>query len=149
VVKKVLVIGYGNSLRGDDGLGVAAALQLRQHLRRNTVTIVACHQLMPELAQDLADVDLAVFIDASVGSPPGCLAVVPLDGEAAPAHEFTHHFNPAALLSVGEQLYGRRPKAFLISVGAQSFDLADRLSEPVAAALPKVIAEVKRIIRRG
>jgi Ni,Fe-hydrogenase maturation factor len=48
----ILVIGYGNELRGDDAIGQWVA------------RAVAAHQLTPELAEDLAHTDYAVFVDA-------------------------------------------------------------------------------------
>ncbi|PPT05423.1 NADH-reducing hydrogenase maturation factor [Geitlerinema sp. FC II] len=61
----MLVIGYGNSLRGDDGIGRAIAEQVASwnlpHVRS-----LSLHQLTPELAEELSRVDRAVFIDACI-----------------------------------------------------------------------------------
>jgi hypothetical protein len=49
------------------------------------------------------------------------------------------------LLLLSQQLYARCPQAFLISICGASFEVADSLSAPVAAALPEVIAAVRRL----
>ncbi len=60
----IVAIGYGNDLRSDDGIGqrVANTLQL------SNVKSLAVHQLTPELAEILANADLAIFIDACLTS---------------------------------------------------------------------------------
>src|SRR5579859_3807286 len=59
-----LILGIGNPLRGDDGLGRVVAEQVAQsHDLDCEVQVV--HQLMPELAQYMAMADLVVMIDAS------------------------------------------------------------------------------------
>ncbi len=87
------------------------------------IDAVCCHQLTPELAERLAAVDLAVFIDASVGVPPGDVAVVRLGAGAAGQGGLVHHVDPAQLLVLARQLYGRAPEAFLVTVGAASTEL--------------------------
>ena len=144
VAKRIMVVGYGNSLRRDDGVGVVAAQRLSEKLP--TGSVIDCQQLMPELAETLADADIVVFIDASTASPPGRIAIIPLQSDDAAAEGFTHHFTPATLLALGERLYGRRPRAFLVSVCGQSFDLGEGLSDVVTAALPQVMHEVQRLI---
>jgi hypothetical protein len=56
-----LVIGYGNSLRGDDSIGIKVAQMVADwHLPK--VRSLSSHQLTPELAAELAQVDLTIFI---------------------------------------------------------------------------------------
>ena len=50
-MKKTLVIGYGNTLRSDDGVGVWIAGQLAV-LHLPNVDVRTCHQLFPELSSD-------------------------------------------------------------------------------------------------
>src|SRR5262245_41264787 len=61
----VLVIGYGNTLRGEDGIGPAVAEEVAARGLPGVRVIVA-HQLTPELAADIADARLVVFVDAAV-----------------------------------------------------------------------------------
>jgi Ni,Fe-hydrogenase maturation factor len=58
-----VVIGYGNDLRGDDALGPLAATAVAEWDMPG-VQAIAAHQLMPELAEPLAQADLAIFVDA-------------------------------------------------------------------------------------
>ena len=56
---QVLIVGYGNPLRCDDGLGWCAAEALSRSLPFPETEIVICHQLAPELADNLRYADLA------------------------------------------------------------------------------------------
>ena len=67
----VLVIGVGNPLRGDDGLGWHAAEHLRERLVELHATVTSCHQLIPELAEPVSRAERVIFIDARVGPTPG------------------------------------------------------------------------------
>ena len=44
-------------------------------------------------------------------------------------------------------LYGRTPEAFLISVGAETFALGEQLSPAVTAAVPEIIAALRRLVQ--
>ena len=143
VTAKALLVGYGNPLRGDDGIGQAAARALAHEA---AIEAVACHQLLPELAESLAGVDLAVFVDAAAGIQPGRIVITPLRATAGPASGLVHHVDPGALLALSERLYGRAPKAFLVSVGAGSLALGEGLTEAVTAALAQVIAAVRQLV---
>jgi len=63
----VLVVGYGNPLRGDDGAGFNAAWLLSLDPRLQGADVLIRQQLTPELAEDVARADLVVLIDAAVG----------------------------------------------------------------------------------
>ena len=56
---RVIVIGYGNPLRGDDGVGLAAIERL-ESLAPREVELIFTQQLTPELAQSVATASLAI-----------------------------------------------------------------------------------------
>ena len=65
-----LIIGYGNPLRGDDGVGPRAAELLVEEdgvtspLLPDGVQVLVCHQLTIELAPQIAEADRLILIDA-------------------------------------------------------------------------------------
>jgi hydrogenase maturation protease len=144
MTEAALVIGYGDSLRSDDGAGPRIAELLAP---AENLAVLARHQLLPDLAADLKGRDVVVFVDAGTELEPGLVSarrVTPSD--AAEAAGLTHHCSPGALLRLADRLYGARPRAFLVTVGAVSFELGEELSPPVAAALPKAAALVRGLI---
>ncbi len=68
----LLIIGYGNSLRRDDGAGLVLAQRLAEQWKKDghAVRLLLTHQLMPEMALDLAESDVAgvLFVDAERGA---------------------------------------------------------------------------------
>jgi hydrogenase maturation protease len=101
---------------------------------------------MPELAEQLAGVELAVFVDTAAGTPAGSVRIVPQRATALPASGFVHHLDPGALLLLAERLYGRAPEAFLVTVGAASLAIGEGLSPAAAESLPVAVAAVRRLI---
>jgi len=142
----IVVIGYGNPLRGDDAVGWKAAEALRDvYEDDNAVEIFASHQLNPEMAESVAEAGMVIFIDAAAKLAAGkitCESVHPADHSSA----FTHDLDPPTLLASAIDLYGSCPRAAVIGVGIQSCDLGHDLSREVKAALPRVVAEVKQMI---
>ena len=125
-----LVIGIGNSLRGDDGVGVLLAEQVGGR---------SVQQLTPELAAELAELEAVLFIDAwlaPAGGPPQLVELIPA-GAGAPD---THRLEPAELLAISQALYGRAPAACLLQVPAHVFEHGNTLSAQLQAALPQAQA---------
>jgi hydrogenase maturation protease len=133
---RILVIGYGNTLRGDDAFGPMVADRLRQIVDADRVHVMTLHQLTPELASDMAVCQRVIFIDASLASPAGELVYRPLEADEAPLGTLVHTVNPDQLLILARLIYGRAPPAMLVTVGGSSFAVGDYLlSPPVAAAV--------------
>ena len=142
----ILIIGYGNPLRGDDGVGWAAAEKLEAEIHERSLDVMTVHQLTPDLASDVADAGLVIFIDASVTDPPGgiaCRAITPGDVDA---RVFTHSMVPDRLVSCACHPFGGSPRAFVYTVGGEFFGYREGLSEVVEAALPELVERVELLI---
>jgi hydrogenase maturation protease len=144
----VLVVGYGNALRGDDGVGWHAAGRLAADPRLAGAQVLARHQLTPELAADVAAASLVVLVDAGAdGGAPGSVsvrAVRPRPDRSPPA--WSHHLDPAALAGLAGALYQTVPPMVLVSIAGACFDGGDRLSPPLQETLPKVVDTVARVV---
>ena len=139
---RVLIVGYGNPLRGDDAVGWKAAERLEQLLKLPGVEIQTGHQLLPELADPLSRAELAILIDASCDGPAGqvsCRPVVPA-GSGQPG--MTHGFEPPDLLACARSVFGRCAKTMLFTISAQSFEHGAELTEPARRALDEVVQSV-------
>jgi hydrogenase maturation protease len=144
-MRRVLVIGYGNPLRGDDGAGPAAAAELSTRGSQPALEILSPHQLTPELADPISRVDLVIFIDATAGGEPGAIVREEIE-PAAPEGAFTHQVAPATLLHAAQVLYGSTPRALLYSIGGEVFDFGEGLTAPVASAVQRVCAQIREQI---
>ena len=141
-MREVLIIGYGNPLRSDDAIGWHASRLLSTAFAGQEVEVITCHQLTPELAEPLSQCHRAVFIDADAEGKPGEIHHRAIRPQPPASSSFTHTCTPSGLLHGAQELYGRRPKAIIITVSAQSFEFGDTLSPVVAAALPNVVDAV-------
>ena len=131
----LLIIGIGNTLRGDDGAGPAAAEALRKH----GLDALAVHQLTPELAERIAAARVVFFLDADARLPAGEVSVVRLaEGRSAIEHVAT----PAAILRLAHEVYGAAPESWLVTMGGESFEIGERLSDAGQRAVAKAVAEV-------
>jgi hydrogenase maturation protease len=126
----LLLIAYGNTLRRDDGAGLALAAQLAQVWRRRGITIrhLALQQLMPELAMDLcqADVRAVVFVDTMSKAA----AAIRLQS-IAPAElgrVLGHHLTPETLLLYAQRLYGYYPPSWLMTIPGHDFGFGEGFS---------------------
>lgn len=142
-----LIIGYGNPLRSDDGLGWRAAQDLAQFHGTNGVHVLACHQLTPELAEAISHVDSVAFIDASRSDSPGTIVEKSLHAEPTGPVVWNHVMNPLALLSYAKHLYSASPNATVFSIGGQFFGFGEALSPAVARALPRLVGRIREWIQ--
>ena len=146
-MQRILVIGYGNALRGDDGFGGLAAGYVESRQIPGLEVIIS-HQLNPELAASLYNSSHAIFLDAvastptcatkaSVGGPggdePGVLRVTPVE-RCDLSSSGMHHFEPGSLLALAQAVYGQAPPATLITATARSFHHGAEISAEVRQA---------------
>ncbi len=124
--ERVLVLCWGNPGRLDDGLGPCLAHRLAsQHLEG--VTVESAYQLQIEHADQIADCDLVVFVDAAAAGPSPFIAR-PLGPMGRPAFS-THALEPGTVLALAKELYGANPRAILLGVRGYEFDgFGERLS---------------------
>lgn len=136
----ILVIGYGNSLRSDDGAGcrvsdIVASWDL-PYVRSLTV-----HQLNPELAEPIAQSELAIFIDACVSTdnpskrrrksmPIVQVQRIDISKQmgSMPVAELGHRSDPRSLLALAHQVYGETPVAYSLLLPAVNWEFGEQLS---------------------
>ena len=140
----ILVIGYGNTLCSDDGVGPRVAEGVAAwHLPR--VKTIITHQLAPELADEIARADMVIFVDADASCAPDMQGVVIESMGAATAGSLTmtHVAHSRDLLALVATLYHHQPPAVLVSVPAIHFELGETLS----ACAERGLADALRAIR--
>jgi hydrogenase maturation protease len=120
-----LMIGYGNPLRGDDGLGPHVV----EHIARGRwpdVEPVIVHQLTPELSVRIVGAAAVVFVDAGMDCD-GPFRITKLDPGGSTGSR-THFSDPRLLLALARDLFGPAPPAWMVTIAGQNFDLGEPLS---------------------
>jgi len=160
-VKRTLVAGFGNIYRRDDGASGAVINALRRHLGRpeltpeedgfddrgHAVDTVLLHQLVPELATDIADYELVVFVDAHVGSIQEKLREEQLDVCYKPA-TVSHQLHPCTVLALAQEMHGQAPEGVLLSLRGYDFDFGEGLSPQTAAIVPLAVDRILALAER-
>ena len=143
---RVLVIGIGNTLRSDDGFAWHVADKLSRETNQD-LAVIKVHQLTPELAEAVSEVDLAIFVDAAAHGTPGDLTC---EGVAISEADlrFSHDVTPATILQMSKALYGKAPTAWLICATGKTFEHGESLSPEVAAAIPKTLNKIQELTQR-
>ena len=143
---RVLVLGYGNPGRQDDGLGAAAVAEI-ETLNWPNVTAYDNYQLCIEDAIDVAEHDVVWFVDASrVGASP--FAVTELS--RATSVEFTSHLvRPEAILAMAEQYYNSTPCAYLLAIRGYEFEfieaLTPRATDNLRLAVDALVHQIRTV----
>ena len=143
---RILIIAYGNPLRGDDGLAWHAAQKLSEQGLPEDAELITRHLLTPELALPVSEAATVLFIDATRAGVPGELTSAPVKPQRQASSVFTHEFSATTILGMAQELYGKCPAAFSISLCGECFEHGETLSARVEEGLPRLVALVSEFI---
>lgn len=144
----VLVIGYGNPGRGDDGLGPALAAAL-EAADLPGVTVEADYQLTVEHADAAARHDAVVFADASTSAAEPFECRRQEASTAAPGFS-SHSVAPGQVLALAAELFGARPAAYVLAMRGYVFnEFGEGLSPGAAANLAAATDWLISALRAG
>lgn len=140
----ILIIGYGNTLRGDDGVGVRVAEIIEGKNYPNT-RVISVHQLTPELAEDIAGSDLVIFVDAVFSDRPE-IQIETLES-SGDWKNLGHAENPSSLLAFTRSIYQKTPIARGVYIPAVNCEFGEELSEVTRKGMEEAIGAIEKIIR--
>jgi hydrogenase maturation protease len=150
----VLVIGYGNPDREDDGVGWHVLQKLSDHFGSPVLAsdggifeadhnpqLIFVLQLTPEMAESVAEYDYVCFVDAHTGAYADDVRLTPIKPGYQPS-PFTHHFSPESCLELAQALYGRAPTGLVVSVRGYQFGYHTELSPQTAPLVQEAVAQI-------
>ena len=135
---RALVIAIGNRMRADDGVGHRVADLLEP---APGVVFLRLHQLAPEIASEMQDAELVLFLDADPAAEYPSLERI--DGQVEGPSPLSHWTSPGALVSLSTQLYGFHGEAWLCHLPARDFTHSAEIT-PEAEAQTSVAARLVR-----
>jgi hydrogenase maturation protease len=146
-----VVIGVGNPLRGDDGVGLAVAAALEERVPPG-VSIIPCEQEPSRLLDVWDGASGAIVVDAAAsGGEPGSVRRFDASEGPIPAGVFrssTHAFGVGDAIELARML-GRLPQHVLVyGVEGGDFGAGEPLTPPVGAAVEEVAAAVLSDLER-
>ena len=143
---KTMIIGIGNSLLGDDGVGVHIALRLSRLIKDENVDVTDTNMGGLNLLDFILGYDKLIIIDAIMTNQSQVGEIYKLGQEKIrePAYLATspHHFNLPATIEIGRRLFpSEMPKEVVVyAVGAQDVaQITEEITKKVSEAMPKVV----------
>ena len=138
-----LVIGYGNTLRGDDGVGLRT-VEAVADLQLPGVQTLVCPQLSPEHAELVAQARTVIFVDAAVHAP-GEVRLQPLSPADA-SQLVAHAADPETVLALARDVFGRVPEAWLLTIPIETLDFCEALSSTAQRGLEQAVREIQELL---
>ena len=136
-----LVIGYGNTLRGDDGVGPRVAEAIGK-LHLPGVRTLICPLLTPELADPIARAEKVIFVDAAVDAP-NAVQWRKLEPKET-SQLMAHAADPRTMLALARDVFGHVPEAWWLTIPAVDLgfneDFSPEAQRGFAEALEKIQA---------
>lgn len=146
---RILVIGYGNPGRRDDGLGPAFASRL-EALGLPEVTVESDYQLVIEHAHLAAQHDIVVFADAAADvEGVGPFYLQPVEPAAEDGYS-SHRVSPQAVLRLAAQCFGVRPRGWLLGIRPVDLDsFVEGLTPEAEASLSAAVTAFRDAVVSG
>jgi hydrogenase maturation protease len=143
---KTLILGIGNLLLGDEGVGVHAAHALADAFPPEEVTVLDVGTAILDALPDIEKADRIIIVDAvKADGAPGSVYRIPIqDMAASPVIASMHGFDFSRVLCLaGRSEANGTPEVIVIGVEPAVIDWSLELSPLVARALPTVLAAVR------
>jgi hydrogenase maturation protease len=141
--RQTVVIGAGNVLRGDDGVGVRVAQALVEGGVPEGVEVIDAGTRGLDLLFEIEGADQALLIDAAdMGQAPGTARLFGADqlaGEPDVRFASLHGFGVAEVLALARAL-GMEPRMTILGIQPADVGGRESLSEALAARLPEYVA---------
>ena len=142
----ILVIGYGNTLRSDDGAGpfVAEAVEA---LGLPGVRTIISQQLSPEHAEPISRADAVVFVDAAVDGTRD-VQLRPLEpGESSQL--MAHAADPRTMLALSRDVFGHSPRAWWLAIPATKLEFGETLSAEARRGCEEAVRQIRKLCGQG
>ena len=135
---QILVYGYGNPGREDDGLGIALVKKLEEWVKDSKISGIefdSNYQLNIEDAEAISGKDLVVFVDASTEEIEN-FVITEVTGENEVSFT-THAASPGFIVKLCAELFEKYPKVLLLHIKGYRWEFKEGLSEGAENNLQK------------
>lgn len=146
--ERIAVVGIGNILMGDDGVGVAAIEALRREALPDNVALYDAGTALPDVLALIGSADRVIFVDSCrSGGEPGSIVrsvLRPEDWRGEPPGDSLHDIGVAHAVQMHCLAGGNLGEIVVIGIEPLEIALREGLSPPVAASVPRVVEIVRR-----
>lgn len=141
---QILVYGYGNPGREDDGLGIELVRRLEDWSKQSGLSGIAFdanYQLNIEDAEVISEKDLVIFADASTEEIDD-FTLTQVTGKNEVSFT-THAASPGYIVKLCTDLFGKCPQVFLLRIKGYQWEFREGISEKAENNLQKAFDFMK------
>jgi len=151
---RTIVLGIGNPIIGDDGVGFHVIEKLEEDPPEGDVTLTACDVSGLAILDLIVDFDRAVIVDAiqTAKGTPGRIYRLDVKDFMVTKHTISpHDVDLPTALDIGKMLELKIPgKIDIIGVEIpDALEFSTRLSDAVLEAVPRAVKMVREILAEG
>ena len=139
---KILVLGYGNTLRSDDGVGPLVAETIAGLQLPGVETLVA-GLLTPELADPISRAGTVVFVDAAVDAPRE--AQLRPCAPAESSQIMAHAADPKTMLALARDVFGHSPQAYLLTIPVENLAIGEELTPFAREGMARAVELIRKL----
>lgn len=143
---KKLVVCFGSPLRNDDGAALHVAQRLSEVKLDKDVKIITLHQVTPELAADISQYDLLIFLDSSNLVQETTSSEMDCDGSNEESGSLSHSQSLKNILTLSKKLYGRLPRTILVQIPGSNYGIGTDLSDHTRSQVDKAVRDVLKYL---
>jgi hydrogenase maturation protease len=144
---QILIYGYGNPGRQDDGLGIRLAERLEEWSAQKGLDGVSFennYQLNIEDAEAISNQDLVIFADASEEEIDDfCFSKVDGSGKLSFT---THAASPGYIVKLCNELFNKKPSVYLLHIKGYEWEFKEEISPGALINLDRAVEHLKRIL---
>ncbi|MBT3302938.1 MAG: hydrogenase maturation protease [Bacteroidetes bacterium] len=150
-MSELLIYGYGNPGRQDDGLGNSFIEELDKWVEANKLSHISTdsnYQLNIEDADAIKDKQVVLFVDASIEEIDDfCISRVESSDSTI---EFTMHaVSTSFVLDLCQKVYNKSPKTYLLHLKGYEWDFAEGLTDKAKANMDKALRLIQTVIQEN
>ncbi len=142
--KNTHIFGIGNSARQDDGLGWAFLDEIQ---KKETFKgeLHYCYQLNIEDAEPVADAENVIFVDAYTGEQTETFLFEKCQANGEISYT-THALEPQAILALAENVYGKKPEAYILKIKGFRWELSEGLTKSAQQNLNEALEKISEYL---
>ena len=147
--RRILLLGYGNPGRCDDGLGPALA-QAVEKMHIPGVVVDSDYQLVVEDAHTIAGYDVVIFADAdATGLEPFSFRRIEPAGDKIGGFS-SHSVSPAEVLALAKEMFAAKATAYVLGIRGYMFEeFGERFSNKAKENLAASTTFIAKALRNG
>lgn len=147
---QILIFGYGNPGRQDDGLGAAFVAKMEEWLAFNpneNIHLDTNYQLNIEDAEQISAYDTVLFVDASIESIEA-FSLTKVEPSEARVEFTMHAVSPAFVLDLCQKIFQHTPETYLLHIKGYEWEFKEVLTEGAKANLDAAFNHITTLLKQ-